>query len=178
MTHINIEIKARCLYLKKIRTILQSHHAVYKGTDHQIDTYFKVPVGRLKLREGTIEKNLIYYQRENRCGPKQSDYFLYKSVHPASLKEILTAAFGILVVVDKQREIYFIDNIKFHLDTVKHLGTFVEIEAIRRTKRFTKKKLMAQCKFYLKLFAISQKDLISGSYSDLLLESKKKGVTP
>ncbi len=47
----------------------------------------------------------------------------YRSNPNSSLKKILAKALGILVVVDKQREIYFIDNVKFHLDTVKELGT-------------------------------------------------------
>ncbi|HFD33211.1 MAG TPA: CYTH domain-containing protein, partial [Gammaproteobacteria bacterium] len=42
----------------------------------------------------------------------------------------LTAALGIFKIVDKQRRIYFIGNVKFHIDEVKGLGSFVEIEAI------------------------------------------------
>lgn len=170
MVYLNIEIKAKCSNQDDIRTILRSRNAEYRGTDHQIDTYFKVPIGRLKLREGNIENNLIYYQRENQPDPKQSEYMLYKSDNAAALKEILTKAFGILVVVDKHREIYFIDNIKFHLDTVIHLGTYVEIEVMDRDRTIGKEKLLDQCNFYLNLFSISNKDLIASSYSDLLLE--------
>jgi predicted adenylyl cyclase CyaB len=36
----------------------------------------------------------------------------------------------VLATVDKHREIYFVGNVKFHLDTVEGLGTFVEIESI------------------------------------------------
>jgi adenylate cyclase class IV len=32
--------------------------------------------------------------------------------------------------VDKKREIYFINNVKFHIDTVDGAGSFIEIEAI------------------------------------------------
>ena len=86
------------------------------------------------------------------------------------MKEILTKALGILVVVDKKREIYFIDNVKFHIDVVEHLGTFVEIEAIDNDGNIGKKKLLEQCQLYLDVFKIPQKDLISVSYSDLLLK--------
>jgi len=85
------------------------------------------------------------------------------------LKEILTKALGILVVVDKKREIYFIDNVKFHIDIVENLGTFVEIEAIDNDGDIGKEKLLEQCQLYLDMFNIPQKDLISVSYSDLLL---------
>jgi predicted adenylyl cyclase CyaB len=86
------------------------------------------------------------------------------------MKEILTKALGILVVVDKKREIYFIDNIKFHIDVVSDLGTFIEIEAIDNEGTIKKEKLLEQCQFFLDLFKISQEDLVSVSYSDLLLQ--------
>ena len=171
MEHINIEIKAKSNNQDNIREILKSKNADFKGMDHQIDTYFKVNFGRLKLREGTIENNLIHYNRENKEGPKQSDIILFKSAPDSTLKELLTKALGVLVVVDKQREIYFVDNVKFHVDTVKDLGTFVEIEAIDENESIGKEKLLEQCQFYLDLFQISKEDLVSVSYSDLLLET-------
>ena len=169
MKHLNIEIKAKCSDHEKIRSILKSRNADFKGTDHQIDTYFKVNNGRLKLREGNIENFLVFYERENREGPKQSNVILFKSDPNSSLKEILLTSLGTLVVVDKQREIYFIENVKFHIDTVKNLGTFMEIEAIDSDGAFGKEKLLEQCENYLKLFGIPKDDLISVSYSDLLL---------
>jgi len=169
MAHINIEIKARCSNQDRIREILESKGADFKGTDHQIDTYFKVDSGRLKLREGNIENHLIHYEREDKEGPKQSNVTLFKADPTSSLKEILTKGLGILVVIDKQREIYFIENIKFHIDTVKGLGSFVEIEAIDKDGSLGKEKLLEQCKFFLDVFKIPQEDLISVSYSDLLL---------
>jgi len=166
----NIEIKARSGNQEKIRTILYSMHADFRGVDHQVDTYFNVPCGRLKLREGNIENNLIHYFRENREGPKQADVTLFKSLPGTSLKEILTKALGILAVVDKQREIYFIENVKFHIDNVIGLGTFVEIEAIDENGTIGIKRLNQQCRQYLEILEIPKKDLISVSYSDLLLQ--------
>jgi len=52
--HLNVEIKARCAHLDEARKVLQELGADYKGTDHQTDTYFVVPNGRLKLRQGNI----------------------------------------------------------------------------------------------------------------------------
>lgn len=112
---------------------------------------------------------MIHYQREDKEGPKQSDVVLFNANPESSLKEVLTKALGILVVVDKKREIYFIDNVKFHIDTVENLGTFVEIEARDTIGDIGQNKLLEQCQFFLDLFAISQDDLISVSYSDLLL---------
>lgn len=170
MKHLNIEIKAKCNDHDKIRSVLKSRNADFKGTDHQIDTYFKVNNGRLKLRKGNIENFLVFYERENKEGPKQSDVILFKSDPNSSLKEILLASLGSLVVIDKQREIYFIENVKFHIDTVKNLGTFMEIEAIDTDGTFGKEKLLEQCENYLELFGIPKNALVSVSYSDLLLQ--------
>lgn len=173
MGHLNIEIKARCTDQASIREILLAKNPVHKGTDHQVDTYFIVPNGRLKLREGTIENCLIHYQRSNQEGPKESHVTLFQSPADPALKEVLTKALSLLAVVNKQREIYFIDNVKFHLDTVLNLGTFVEIEAIDMDGTLGKDKLQEQCTHYLKLFAISEDDLIAESYSDMVLHETK-----
>ena len=172
MAHINIEFKARCNNPEKIKKILISRNADYKGLDRQVDTYFKVNTGRLKLREGEIERALIYYSRKDTKEPKQSDVTLFSidSNSGVLLKEILTKSLGILVIISKQRGIYFIDNIKFHIDTVEELGSFVEVEAIDSDGTIGITKLQEQCQFFLKLFEISEEDLISKSYSDLLLQ--------
>jgi predicted adenylyl cyclase CyaB len=174
MTHINIEIKARCNNPEEIREILKSQNADYKGLDSQIDTYFKVSNGRLKLREGNIENDLIYYERENEKGPKQSNIILYKTAQNSQIKEILEKSLGTLAVVDKQREIYFIDNVKFHIDNVRNLGSFVEIEAIDRDGTIGIEKLTEQCNYYMNLFKIEKNDLIDISYSDMMLMNLKK----
>jgi adenylate cyclase, class 2 len=169
MKHLNIEIKAKCSNLEKIRTILLNKKSDFKGVDHQIDTYFKVNSGRLKLREGNIENHLIHYSRENKTGPKQSNVILFESNPNSTLKEILTKSLDVLAVIDKKREIYFIENVKFHLDDVKNLGTFVEIEAIAENNNLPKEKLLEQCNNFMKLFNIPKEDLISNSYSDMVL---------
>jgi predicted adenylyl cyclase CyaB len=170
MSHINIEIKAKCKNSNKIRDLLKSKAAEFKGKDHQIDTYFKVNSGRLKLREGNIENFLIFYDREDRAGPKESKVILLETEPNSNIKPILEKSLGILIVIDKKREIYFINNLKFHIDEVKNLGNFVEIEAIDKEGKIGKNKLLEQCNQFLKLFKINQEDLISESYSDLLLK--------
>lgn len=166
----NIEIKARCSNPTAIRNWLQSNNADYRGLDRQIDTYFQVPNGRLKLREGTIECALIHYDRPNQTGPKHSTIRYYQPQASTDLKQTLIAALGLLVVVDKQRHIYFIDNVKFHVDEVKGLGAFVEIEAIDSSGDLGLEHLQTQCAHYQQALGIAQDDLVAVSYSDLLLE--------
>jgi adenylate cyclase, class 2 len=173
MKHLNIEIKAKSNNQDEIREILKSNNSEFKGEDRQIDTYFKISHGRLKLREGNMENYLVHYVRENKEGPKRSDVTLYKSTPGSSLKDILTKSLGVLVVVDKKREIYFIDNVKFHIDTVEGLGAFVEIEAIATDENIAIETLQNQCDKYLELLGIKKEDLISVSYSDLILEKNQ-----
>ena len=168
----NIEIKARCQDLESIKNILKSGNADFHGIDFQIDSYFKVNSGRLKFREGNIENALIHYNRNDKEDPKESDVLLYKNPKDGLLKELLIRALGILIVVNKEREIYYIGNVKFHLDKVKDLGDFIEIEAIGNGNS-NKNDLMKQCKFYLNLFNIAKEDLIPFSYSDMLLQQQK-----
>jgi len=173
----NVEIKARSTRNDEIRDILKEQGADFKGVDHQTDTYFQVPNGRLKLREGRIENNLIHYQRDNQGGPKESLVTLFacepaerdKASSTKSLKKILTDAVGVLVVVDKKREIYFLDNVKFHIDSVARLGEFVEIEAIDTDGSIGLEELRRQCGRYVSLFGIAEEDLVAESYSDMLM---------
>lgn len=173
MPHINIEIKARCEDPEKVRSVLKSLGADFKGMDHQIDTYFEVTKGRLKLREGNIERALIHYDRPNQEGPKQSDVTLCPIPEGVSPKEVLVRSHEVLAVVDKRRGIYFIDNVKFHVDEVEGLGSFVEIEAIDRTGAIGRERLMEQCQHYLRLLGINDVDLLAQSYSDMLMAKKR-----
>lgn len=169
--HINFEFKARTQSLATMEKLLQQHNPRFVGTDQQSDTYFTVPFGRLKLREGNIENALIHYDRKNVAGAKQSDVILYQHEPDAALKQILSKALGIKAVIVKTRNIYFIDNVKFHFDTVQDLGTFIEVEAIDTTGTVPVDKLRQQCTYYAQLFGIQEQDYVAKSYSDLLLAS-------
>lgn len=176
MVPVNIEFKAVSNNPNKIREILRTKNAEFRGKDHQIDTYFKVLSGRLKIREGNIETALIHYERPDVADLKQSNILLYPldPTNAPILKTILTKTLGILAVVDKEREIYFIENVKFHIDEVKNLGTFVEVEAIDNDETIDTPKLQEQCKYYRNLFQIMNNDLIDVSYSDLVATTTNK----
>ncbi len=169
MEHSIIEFKARYSDHDRIRTILKNRNARFVGTDHQVDTYFCVPQGRLKLREGNIENSLVFYSRPNDTGPKQSDVTLARTEPDSEIKDVLERALGVLLVVDKRREIYFVDNVKIHLDEVVGLGKFVEVEAIGTADETGK--LQTQCEEFVRDFGVQPNQFETGSYSDLLLNS-------
>ena len=175
--HLNIEFKARSSRNKELeQALLASYGPRFAGEDHQRDTYFHVPHGRMKLREGNIENALIHYQRSNVGGAKQSDVILYQHQPDAQLKALLTAALGIKVVVEKRRRIYFVQNVKIHFDEVAGLGQFVEVEAIDADGSIGKEGLQAQCADFARAFGICTEDYMTYSYSDMLLQ-ERDGVT-
>ena len=168
MALINVEFKAKTSVIDSLEAKLLALDPEFIGEDHQVDTYFNVAKGRLKLREGNIENALIYYERPDTKGAKQSAVLLYCHHQDKALRDILIQLHGIKVVVDKKRRIYFIDNVKFHFDRVETLGTFVEVEAIDSNGEKTTAQLHEQCKKYAALFNIQPEDLLADSYSDML----------
>ena len=74
------------------------------------------------------------------------------------------------MVVKKIREIYYIDNVKFHIDAVPGLGSFVEIEAGNILADLSQEQLKDQCDHYVKELKIREEDMLEVSYSDMLLE--------
>jgi len=166
----NFEFKAKVDDLSYYENKLLKLDPVFIGTDHQVDTYFHVKKGRLKLREGNIENALINYNRENITGLKSSDVILYNFQPNPALKNILASQLGIKVVVSKTRNIYFIDNVKFHFDKVENLGNFIEVEAIDTTGKHDIVDLQNQCEKYYEFFGVKKTNLVDRSYSDLIEE--------
>jgi len=164
----NFELKAKVDNLTDYEKKLLELNPVYIGTDFQTDTYFNVRTGRLKLREGNIENSLINYDRENVADLKQCDIILYRHKPDIALKNILIKQLGIKSIVNKQRKIYFINNVKFHFDIVEDLGTFIEVEAIDDKNEYSVEELRKQCNYYFSFFELKKSDLVDKSYSDMI----------
>jgi len=98
---VNIELKAKCFHPEKVEVFLFSKGAGYKSTDHLKDTYFNLPKGILKLRQGNIEKNLVYFNRPDPSGTKQPDFILIKADDGNSIAAIPVSALDVKVVVKK-----------------------------------------------------------------------------
>lgn len=164
----NIELKARLRSLDEARRVcgeLASWHAA----EHQIDTYFVCRHGRLKLRERTGQPaQLVRYARPNGAEPRASDYDLVPVDHAAALKQALAAALGVLVIVEKDREIYLHKNVRIHLDCVDRLGDFFEFEAVLAAgdDEPAAARLVEELAAHLD---VAVEDRVAGSYSDLLL---------
>jgi adenylate cyclase, class 2 len=168
MQHFNLEIKARTQIQDQQESLLLAAGAVFHGEDQQTDTYFQVPSGRLKLRQGPIENSLIFYERPESDGPRRSDVYLAQLSPENEITSVLSEALGVVVQVKKRRKIYFIASTKFHLDKIEGLGTFIEIEVISQPGD-SPEDAKALCEHYMKYLHISSEDLCTGSYADMLL---------
>ncbi len=165
----NVEIKARCSDFKNLETTLKKKRAKYIGVLRQVDTYFNVPSGRLKLREFSKTKGeLIRYQRADESGPKLCSYSILPTDKPSELKRLLSDTLGILGVVKKTRRLYLIGQTRVHLDQVQNLGKFLELEVVlRKGQGIADGKRIARR--LMNELGLGPDGLVSRSYIDLLL---------
>ena len=174
----NIEIKARFTNLDAGHDAARRLGARLHAIERQRDTYFRVPTGRLKLREiwpfdasGAIQQprnsQLIWYQRPDDAQARASEYSLIVVQNGSKLRDVLASSLGVIAEIEKHRTVYLHDNVRIHLDEVNRLGTFLEFEAIVDVGCDE----VAAGKKIEKLFAefrLKPDAVIAGSYSDLL----------
>jgi adenylate cyclase class 2 len=162
----DVTIKARCSDVAKIEMILKEHHAAYIGEDFQTDTYYEEPLGKLKLREGNIENLLTHYLRHEESDKKKTTVFFYITNPDANIKKEVLRNRREIGRIIKKRKIYFIDNVKFHIDQFANGESFVEIEAIDRDGLIGAEKIGNQCSFYQHVLNIHKDDILKDSYID------------
>lgn len=139
------------------------------GPRRDIDTYFQVPQGRLKLRqtEGSPHGALIYYERPDRAESRYSRYHLVTVHDPEETRTLLHYALGTLVTVTKTRRLFLYGATRIHLDQVEGLGNFVELETampgLSEEQARTEHELVKQA------LALDHRETVPTSYSDLLL---------
>jgi predicted adenylyl cyclase CyaB len=163
----NIEIKARYPDLQHALRVCEEIGAAFGGTDQQLDSYFRVSSGRLKIRESSLGPNsLILYRREDKESPKQSSYVLVDiGSTAASLRELLGQALGMTVQVKKKRQIFMYGQTRIHLDEVESLGSFVEFEYVLQGNEPPEAGISA-VESLQRVYGIDEAALVSGSYSD------------
>ncbi|MBM4042673.1 MAG: class IV adenylate cyclase [Planctomycetes bacterium] len=164
----NIELKARCEDPARAAAVCERLGARREWVRRQVDTYFAVPDGRLKLRvEAPGEAMLVRYHRDNRAAARESLYEVTPVSDPAAMLAALTREHGVRCQVTKVRTLYLIENVRIHLDEVEELGSFVEFEAVMGEggSDAAARELLRRLQWEL---GIAEGDLLAGSYSDLL----------
>jgi len=175
----NIEIKARLN--DRSLTLDQAHRLAdsFLGQDHQTDTYFRTPGGRMKLRESTLSGNyLILYQRDDQEGPRPSLYETIPVDRPRAVKALLRNLLGEDIVVEKDRHIFLYGNVRIHIDDVTNLGAFLEFEAVMDDQYSDRDQETKKVGKLMKMLHISASDLVGQSYQDLLRQrvSSEPGI--
>jgi predicted adenylyl cyclase CyaB len=167
--HSMVELKARVDDLFEVRRRLVQYGGVKAGVFQQVDTYFEVPKGRLKLRE--MDKNgaeLIYYEREDEAGPKKGVVFILPVSNPGAFRELLERALTKRTTVKKSREIYMCKGTQVHLDNVEGLGCFVEFERLTICDLDRQRKDMSHLRKLMSELGIPFANLERFSYGDLV----------
>jgi predicted adenylyl cyclase CyaB len=166
----NIEWKARARDLQRQRALA----AALAGTDaellEQVDTFFHVPQGRLKLRQlGAAHGELIHYHRPDEAGARQSTYARVCTDQPEALLELLGGALGVRGEVRKRRWLYRVGQARIHVDEVEGLGTFLEVEVVLRPGQSPAEcqRIAAELR---KALEVGEDEVIGGAYVDLLPE--------
>ena len=164
----NIEIKARVADPAALLTRARALTGASPETILQTDTFFHSETGRLKIREfadGTGE--LISYHRPDAEGPKTSSYAIAPTMDAHALRQVLAAALPVRGVVQKKRLLLLAGRTRIHLDEVKGLGFFVELEVVlaEGDDPGAGEKEAADL---MKQLGIMPEDLVSGAYIDLL----------
>ena len=165
----NLEIKYKPGNSREISYITGLLKNYSHTTEKQTDIYYKTDKGRLKLRIiNETEGNLILYNRAEKKNKRISKYTISKTKDYRELDFILRKQFGVLVTVSKKREVYVYNNVRVHIDTVKGLGKFLEIEIIYDEISKAKN----QMKLLISDLKLDENKFIKVSYSDLLINRR------
>ena len=127
----NVELKAHDPDSERSLAVCRELGAEDRGVLVERDTYFRTPSGRLKLREERPGgATLVQYRRAHAAEARESAYRLVPVADAEGLRAALHAALGTLAVVDKERHLLLWQGVRIHLDAVRGLGRFVELEGV------------------------------------------------
>lgn len=164
----NIEIKARIESVESLAPLVARLADDGPTEIFQDDTFFACRAGRLKLRAfSEHDGQLIFYQRPERAGPKESFYVISATSSPETLRQALSLAYGVVGRVRKHRTLFLVGRTRVHLDQVDGLGDFLELEVVLAEGEPQTAGIAVANELLAKL-AIPQSQLIDKAYVDML----------
>jgi homotetrameric cytidine deaminase len=167
----NIELKAVDADPARSEAACRELGAEDRGVLVQRDTYFRTASGRLKLREEEPGgATLVQYDRPDEAAARLSSYRLVPVADPDGVRAALDAALGTLVVVDKERHLFLWEGVRIHLDRVRGLGSFVELEGVAPPESDLGPERARVAELSAAL-GIGPERILTDSYSDRLLGS-------
>lgn len=173
----NLEIKVACSESEFERISARAREAGQGMSDRlrQVDTYFTVPAGRLKLREiesrDGMTAELISYRRPDDLGSQWSDYrrVAIGTDLVEALKGALAVTCAVRAIVRKEREVVIHGRTRIHLDRLPNLGTFVELETVAGPTD-SDAEIDAEHRAVIAWLGLDTLSLVAGSYEDLVSE--------
>jgi adenylate cyclase, class 2 len=164
-----VELKARDPDPKRSLAVCRSLGAEECGALEQRDTYFQVPHGRLKLREDGTTAQLIAYERADLAAQRESGYRIVAIADAEELRTALAGALGLGATVSKRRRLFLWEGVRIHLDRVRGLGDFVELEAVIGAGALDPGNASRRVEELRQAFGIGDDRLIGESYCDLAM---------
>jgi predicted adenylyl cyclase CyaB len=164
----NVEIKARIDSVAALMAVAARLADSGPTVIEQDDTFFSCTRGRLKLRDQfAAGAELIFYQRADLCGPKESFYLRVPVAEPAAMRELLAQAHGQTGRVRKRRVLFLVGRTRIHLDAVEGLGEFLELEVVLRDSEPAEEGI-AEAHRIMGELGVSAGQLLQGAYVDHL----------
>jgi predicted adenylyl cyclase CyaB len=164
----NVEIKARIGSVEAMTARVAALADRGPIEIDQDDTFFVCEQGRIKLRAFSANQGeLIFYQRPNQAGPKESRFVVSPTSSPDSLREALVLAYGSAGRVRKHRTLYLVGRTRVHLDRVEDLGDFLELEVVLAEDE-SPDVGVKEARALMTALGLADGQLIDGAYVDLL----------
>lgn len=167
---VNLELKIEINDKDAVIQHLGSIRAEFKGELNQTDVYYSFINGLLKLRLENGTQSLIKYLRNENEGERWSDYRII-SLSRDDAREYFKDILEEEAVVEKKRLLYLYDNTRIHIDDVKGLGSFLELETLVLNGKEDAEK---RFETIAGLLALNRVNEIRKSYRDLILEKQSK----
>ena len=166
---VNLELKVKVESHTKLKKLLSEIKAERRGILNQEDIYYKCKDGLLKLRIENGCESLIFYKREEKKTNRWSDYNVVK-FKDGNAKDFFSKIFDVEVGVKKKRELFYFDDTRIHLDTVKSLGEFLELETLVINGKTDARKRFLNT---VKLLELGNLKEIRKSYRDIMIGTKR-----
>lgn len=162
----NLEVKARARDPDTIRRRVRDLGAELRGTERQVDRYFNVAAGRLKLRESSFDgAHLIVYLRDDRAAARPSTFHRLPVDEPDALADTLSRMLGVGPRVEKTREVWWWKDVRIHIDEIDGQGSYLELEA-RLEAIGDYEEAARRVERLLEVARVAPGDLRDGSYGD------------
>ena len=167
----NLEVKLQIDNLSRLKEISLKLGAQKHALLKQKDIYYNTDKGLLKLRIMPEFSEFIFYNRNESDGERWSDYNLLKISNRENPEDFFNLLFEPVAVVEKEREVLIYDDTRIHLDRVKNLGEFLELETVVTSTLDDAKK---RFNFLAEKLNLELNNQIKKSYKNLVMEDDSK----